>query len=58
MIVLEINAHVAAPGKHRWHRLRLNLPEKATREDVLNAVADEFTRRDEDFYARQGRLPL
>ena len=58
MTVREIDVHVAAPGKHRWHRLRLNLPEKAGPEDVLKAVADEFTRRDEDFYARQGRLPL
>lgn len=58
MTIREIDVHVGAPGRWRWHRLRLDLPKEATREDVLDAVADEFARRDADFHARQGRLPL
>lgn len=58
MTLREVDVHVGAPGRWRSHRLRLDLPEEATREDVLEAVADEFARRDADFYARQGRLPL
>ena len=58
MTVREIDVHVGAPGIDRWHRLRLDLPDDADREEVMKAVADEFARREADFYARQGRLPL
>ncbi|MDE0408426.1 MAG: hypothetical protein OXN81_11250 [Alphaproteobacteria bacterium] len=58
MTIREIDVHITGPERHRWRRLRLDLPEEATREDMLKAVAEEFARRDADFYARQGRLPL
>ena len=42
MVMREIDVHVGAPGIHRWHRLRLDLPDDADREEVMKAVADEF----------------
>ena len=56
----EVAVHVQVEGAGMWrqHRLRLELPGDASEEDVLAAVAEEFARRDADFYARQGRLPL
>ena len=44
MTIRKIDVHIGVPGRWRWHRLRLDLPEEATREDVLKAVADEFAR--------------
>ena len=54
----EVVVHVHGAGLARWHRLRLELPDDAAPDEVLEAVADEFARREADFYARQGRLPL
>lgn len=53
-----VNVRLDGAGVHRWHVLLLELPDDAAPEEVLGAVADEFARREADFYARQGRLPL
>lgn len=58
MTIREIDVHIAGPERHRWRRLQLDLPDNTSREDVLQAVAEEFARREADFHARQGRLPL
>lgn len=45
-------------GILRRHLLRLPLAEEAGKEEVMEAVLEEFARREADVHARQGRLPL
>ena len=58
MTIREIDVHLGFPGRWRWMTLRLDLPGEPTKEEIAAAVLEEFARRDADFYARQGRLPL
>ncbi len=58
MTTLEVTVHVEAVGGiPRRHLLRLPLARNAGKEEVMEAVLEEYARCEADFHARQGRLP-
>ena len=59
MTTREVTVHVEAVGGiPRRHLLRLPLARNAGKEEVMEAVLEEYARRGTDFHARQERPPL